>query len=293
MVKRQVSAFGVKRAIIETQKNLRNNENIYCLGELVHNPNVIKKLKSNGLIVKQEIKQIPIGEKAIIRAHGVPKCIYEQASKRQIELIDLTCPKVIAIHQKVEEYTSKGYTIIYIAEKGHPESIGTLGFAQDNIIIAETKEEIIQAVKQVKKANIKKVVVLSQTTFSVQKFNEYIKIIEESFMQKIDLTIIKTICNATQLRQTETLEIAKKVEMMIIIGGRKSSNTNKLYEIAKMESQNAMFVETFDDLYINYIRRFKKVGVMAGASTPPNMIQKIVEILKNTETEGYIYERSK
>lgn len=197
------------------------------------------------------------------------------------------------IHKKVEEYTEKGYDIIYIAEKGHPETIGTASFANDNIMVVETKEEIMQAIERIKLRKTKQVIVLSQTTFSSEKFDQYIRVIKEKMPKEINLTINKTICYATQIRQRETKKIAKDVEIMIIIGGKKSSNTNKLYEISKLECQNAMFVETLDELYLNYIRRFKKVGVMAGASTPQDIIEQIVEILKNTETEGYIYERIK
>lgn len=266
---------------------------MYCLGELIHNPNVLRKLEADGLIVKQNIDDIPSGQKAIIRADGVPKSVYEQASKRQIELIDLTCPKVIQIHKKVEEYANKGYDIIYIAEKGHPETIGTASFAHDNIMVVETKEEIMQAMERITQRKTKQVAVVAQTTFSLEKFDQYIQIIKDQIPKQINLTINKTICNATQLRQSETKKIAKDVEIMIVIGGKKSSNTNKLYEISKMECQNAMLVETVDELYLNYIKRFKKVGVMAGASTPQDIIEQIVEILKKTETEGYIYERIK
>lgn len=265
---------------------------MYCLGDPVHNPNVIKELEEKGLIIRQRLSDIPKGKLVFIRAHGIPKKTYEIANKRGNSLIDLTCAKVIAIHKKVEQYTNQGYDILYIAEKGHPETIGTIGFASNNIFRIETKKEIELALKNLEKKDSKNIVIFSQTTFLNEKFDEYVEYIKQKIPADVNLVVEKTICNATKLRQSETQDISSMVEIMIIIGGKKSSNTNKLYQIAQRGCSNAMLVETMDDLYLNYIKRFRKVGVMAGASTPPEMIEKVVEILKNTETEGYINERS-
>ena len=284
---------GVRNTVIKTKNNLEKKKRIYCLGQLVHNPEVIKKLEQKGLTIVQNIQDVPDGKELIIRAHGIPKKIYEEIEAKNIKLIDLTCPKVLNIHKKIEEYRDLGYYIIYIGEKTHPETVGSVSFAGDNSTIVHDLEDINVAVEDIIRKDIRNVTIFSQTTFSMEKFDDLVKIIKMKIPKDSNLEINKTICDATKLRQIETKEIAKQVELMIIIGGKKSSNTNKLYDIALKECSNVMFVETLEDLYINYIRRFKKVGVMAGASTPSDMIEKIVDILKNTETEGYMYENSR
>lgn len=284
---------GVRNTVIKTKNNLEKKKRIYCLGQLVHNPEVVKKLEQKGLKVVQSVQDIPDGNDLIIRAHGISKKIYEEIEAKNIRLIDLTCPKVLSIHKKIEEYKNLGYYIIYIGEKTHPETVGSISFAGDNSSIIQALEDINDTVEDIMKKDIRNITIFSQTTFSMDKFDDLVKIIKMKIPKDSNLEINKTICDATKLRQIETKEIAKQVELMIIIGGKKSSNTNKLYDIAGEECNNVMFVETLEDLYINYIKRFKKVGVMAGASTPSDMIEKIVDILKNTETEDYIYENSR
>lgn len=284
---------GVKNTVIKAKNNLAKNKEIYCLGQLVHNPLVTEKLEKRGMKIVENINDVPNGSKLIIRAHGISKEIYDEIEKKDINLIDLTCPKVLQIHKKVQEYTKRNYYIILIAEKNHPETIGTYSFAGKNASVVEKLEDIDIAVEEIVKKNIRNITIFAQTTFSMDKFDQYTKIIKTKIPKESNLEINKTICDSTKLRQIETCEIANQVELMIILGSKKGSNTNKLYDIAVKECRNAMMVETMKDLYLNYIRRFKKVGVMAGASTPQDMIDDVVEILKNTETEGYMYENSR
>lgn len=284
---------GVRNTVIKTKSNLEKKKRIYCLGQLIHNQEVVKRLEEKGLIVVQNVQDVPQGKELIIRAHGIPRKTYEEIEARNIELIDLTCPKVLSIHKKIAEYKDLGYYVIYIGEKTHPETIGCIGFAGENSSIVEGIEDINVAIEDIVKKNVRNITIFSQTTFSMEKFDSLVKIIKMKIPKESNLEVNRTICDATKLRQIETKEIAKQVELMIIIGGKKSSNTNKLYDIAMEECNNAIFVETIEDLYINYIKRFKKVGVMAGASTPSDMIEKVVEILKNTQTEDYIYENSR
>lgn len=284
---------GVRNTVIKTKNNLEKKKRIYCLGQLIHNPEVIKKLEQKGLTIVQNIQDVPERKELIIRAHGIPKKIYEEIEAKNIKLIDLTCPKVLDIHKRIEKYKDLGYYIIYIGEKAHPETVGSVSFAEDNSSVIQDLEDINDAVEDIIKKDIRNITIFSQTTFSMEKFDNFVSIIKMKIPKNSNLEVNKTICDATKLRQIETKEIAKQVELMIIIGGKKSSNTNKLYEIALKECSNVVFIEALEDLYINYIKRFKKVGVMAGASTPREMIDKIVEILKNTETEDYIYENSR
>lgn len=282
---------GVTNAVVKTQKyldNIEKKQSVYCLGELVHNEQVLDGLNKKGLKIIQNIEDAPDNIDLIIRAHGIPKRTYEIAQSKNIKIIDLTCPKVLNIHKQAQEYKDKGYYIFLISEKRHPETIGTYSFCGENSSIIETKEEVKDAVKKFKETKIPNIAVISQTTFSMSKFDEIVELIKATIPKQTNIEVNKTICDATRLRQKETKEIASKVELMIIIGGKNSSNTNKLYEISLQQCGNAMLIQTKQDLYINYIQRFKKVGIMAGASTPKEIIDEVVEILKNTETKNYI-----
>lgn len=280
---------GVKNAVIKTEKYVEQVKEIYCLGQLIHNKQVTEKLKQKGLRIVDDISDVPNDVYLIIRAHGIPKETYKKIKEKNIKLIDLTCPKVLQIHKQVENYAENGYYIILIGENEHPEVIGTYSFGKSNISIIENPEDIKTTIEDINKKDIRNIAVVSQTTFSMDKFEQYVSNIKKMINKDSNLEVNKTICDATRLRQIETSQIAKQVELMIIIGGKNSSNTKKLYEISLKECNNAMLVETIDDLYLNYIKRFKKVGVMAGASTPKDIIDEIVEILEKTETENYIY----
>lgn len=281
---------GVRNTVIKAKSNLAIKKKIYCLGQLVHNPLVVEKLEKRGMKIVDDIHDVPNGSSLIIRAHGIPKDVYAEIAKKNIDLIDLTCPKVLEIHKRVEDYAKRDYYILLIAEKNHPETIGTYSFAGENASIIENLEDINVAVEEITKKNIRNITVFAQTTFSMENFDQYTRIIKSKIPKDSNIEINKTICDSTKLRQIETSEIAKQVELMIILGSKRSSNTNKLYDIAVKECRNAMIVEDMQDLYLNYIRRFKKVGVMAGATTPQDMIDEVLETLKNTETENYIYE---
>lgn len=269
---------GVVNSVTKTEKLLDEYNKMKCLGELVHNKQVVDKLESKGLNVVSSLSEVLDGEKLIIRAHGVPKEIYEEADKRNIELFDLTCPKVLKIHEQAEELVKNDYFIILIAQKDHPEAIGTISFCGDNCVILESIEEIDSIMDLVNESSCNKVAIISQTTFSVKKFNDMVDALKDKIVDK-ELVINNTICSATDLRQKETKEMATKVDAMIIIGGKNSSNTKKLYEIAKKELDDTFIVETVEDLE-NDFSKYKVVGVMAGASTPKESIEEVVKYLE-------------
>lgn len=215
-------------------------------------------------------------DRVIIRSHGVPKQIYEKAKELKLELIDLTCPKVLHIHKIAEEYSKKGYFIFLIGKVEHPEMIGTVSFCGDKYYIIEKEEDVLEATQEYNKSNAENVLVISQTTYSLDKFNKIIdKIKQEIKQEKIEIK--NTICSATKQRQEETESIAKQVDTMIIVGGKHSSNSNKLYELSKKYCDNVIFVETEKEIDINKIDKTAKIGIMAGASTPEKSIQKVVE----------------
>lgn len=271
--------YGVRNAVLKAEEKLKMHKKVCCLGELVHNGQVIRKLEKMGLRIVERVEDS--NNKIIIRAHGIAKEIYHKAQKLNIEVFDFTCPNVLKIHKIADEYSKKGYYIFLIGGKNHPESIGTISFCGNNSYLIETEEEVDEAVKTLEKSNIKKLLIIVQTTFSLEIFNFYVEKIKEKIEGNIELQVKNTICNATKIRQEETCEISKKVQCMIIIGGKNSSNTKKLYDIARENCKNTMIVETKDELDTNIVKKFEKVGIMAGASTPDESIEEVIKAIEN------------
>lgn len=274
--------YGVENAVNKAKQELiHSNEPIYCLGELVHNKTVIKELEDKGLVFIEDINEAK--GKTIIRAHGIPKNTYEQAKKLGVNLIDLTCPNVLKLHDVAKQYSEKGYYIFLIGKKDHPENIGTISFCGENSNIISSLEEVDFVIREFERTNIKKLLILSQTTFSLTKFDDIVGKITKSISKDIELEVKNTICLATELRQKETDEISKKVDLMIVIGGRNSSNTTKLYEICLKNCKNVIHIEDEKEPNIETVLQYQKVGIVAGASTPKASIEKIINLLKNKE----------
>lgn len=273
--------YGVKTTIEKTEKILEDNKSdeIYCLGELVHNKTIIDDFKAKGIKFVNDIEEAK--KTTIIRAHGIEKNIYEKAKRRNIELIDLTCPSVLKIHEIVEKYAKNDYYIFLVGKKEHPETIGTYSFCGKNSCIISKSSDVEKALENFSKTNLDKTMIIVQTTYSKKEFEEIVEKIKENLPQNILLEIKNTICKATELRQEETKSMSKKVDLMVIVGGKNSSNTNKLYEIAKANCKKAIFVETKEEIDKNTIRDFERVGIMAGASTPQKSIDEIIEELKS------------
>lgn len=269
--------YGVKRAVEGAKKELNINPKLSCLGEIVHNKQVIKELESQGIEFIENIKDS--AGTTVIRAHGVPKQIYEIAKECNIEIKDYTCPNVLKIHKISDEYYKKGYYIFLCGSKNHPENIGTISHCSNNYSIIEKEEDIEETIKDFKETKMEKILIIAQTTYSVQKFSKIEKKIREIIGEEIEIITKNTICKATELRQIETEEISKKVDYMIIIGGKNSSNTKKLYEIARENCENSICIETKKELNIEDIKKYKKVGIMAGASTPQSSISEVVEAI--------------
>lgn len=268
--------FGVKRAVEGSEEVLKNTqEDVYCLGEIVHNRDVVEDLKQKGLKFIDNIQESK--GKTIIRAHGVPKEVYAYAKQNEIHLIDYTCPNVLKIHDIAYEYSQKGYYICLCGSKTHPENIGTLSYCGENVSVIENEDDTFEAIENFKRTGIKKLLLISQTTYSLEKFYIIREILENELPSDIEFVQNNTICKATELRQLETKKIAQEVDYMIIIGGKNSSNTRKLYDIAKKECENSVCVENKAELDFEEIRKFDKIGIMAGASTPRKSIDEVVE----------------
>lgn len=270
---------GVKSAVEKTEKATIENNGMYCLGEVVHNRQVIENLEAKGLKIVDSIDEVPNGSKMIIRAHGEREEIYKIAEDRGIEIIDTTCNIVKSIHNKVKS-ASKDSFVIIIGEKEHAETIGTKGFAGENCYVVEEESDILDSYMEYEKTNLGKVYVCSQTTFKLSKFEELAKEIEHNYYEA-DVIIDNTICNATETRQNECKELAKQVDSMIVIGGKNSANTKKLVDISKENLNKVFWIQTLDDIMEEDFSGIEKIGIMAGASTPSYIIDEVKEYLEN------------
>lgn len=274
---------GVRNAVEKTGELLENRDKIYCLGELVHNKQLVDDLKKEGLIIVNDISEVPDNSEVIFRAHGVTKNIYQLAKEKNLTVYDYSCVRVIKLHEDVENMNNNGYYIFLFGDNNHPEVIGTKSFAKlEEITVLKDKEEIDNAINNFKNSNLNKLYICAQTTFSLKKFDEFVSIVEEKlkkYNNDIDIKINKSICEATEIRQMETENLAKKVDFMVIIGGKNSSNTIKLYEISSKNCKDAIHIETKKELENIDFSKVSKVGVMAGASTPKKSIDEVIEYL--------------
>ena len=268
--------FGVKRAVDITINELKNPIHpVYSYGPLIHNPQTVSKLEKMGLNTIEDFQDIDNGS-MIIRSHGVPKSISKSILDRNLNLVDCTCPYVISVHKKVEDYSNKGYDIIIIGDKSHPEVIGINGWCNNKAYIVNSVEDVNNL------GMMDKVCVVSQTTNTLDKFETLSEILKNK-ANKIE--IFNTICNATKLRQDSAEEVAKKVDAMVVIGGRNSSNTIKLAEISRKYCNNVYHIETIEDLSLQDIQNFNTIGITAGASTPVWIIKEAVEAMDNLNND--------
>ncbi len=271
--------FGVRRAVDTVYEQVeRRNGKIYTFGPIIHNEEVVADLEEKGVCVVetiQELKKCRDGT-VIIRSHGVGKSVYELLEAENIPYVDATCPFVQKIHRIVEQYSREGCHVLIIGNENHPEVEGIKGWSANT---AETS--VISTVEEADEFALetgKKVCIVSQTTFNYNKFQELVEIISK---KGYDIIVLNTICNATQERQTEAKAIAAEVEAMIVVGGKNSSNTQKLFEICKKECENTCYIQTLKDLDLSKLRFINSVGITAGASTPNKIIEEVQKNVRN------------
>lgn len=268
---------GVNLCVTTLENKLQDYGALYCIGDVVHNKDVVNHFSEMGLVVVNDLSEIPDNEISVIRAHGAEKELYEEAARRNIKLIDLTCPKVLKIRELIEEDVDKEDTfIILFGEKTHPETKSTFSFCGNNSAIISDEKDIDEVVDIC--SRFKNIIVISQTTFNEKKFLEYCDILKTKLVN-CNVDIKNTICNATHSRQLEVEEMAKNNDCMIIIGGLKSSNSNKLNEISKNYCKNTFFIENINDLDVDKVKEFENIGIMAGASTPKYIIDEVYDAL--------------
>ncbi len=288
--------FGVQRAV-DTAYEHADEENVYTYGQIIHNEEVVGDLTKHGVqVIDSDDELLEIKDsKVIIRSHGAEKRIYDILEAGGNTVIDATCPFVKKIHNIVREEGQKGNTVVIIGDSSHPEVKGIVGWCVEPPVVIGSEEEAEAFVRKYIDGEVKtadNISIVSQTTFNYRKFNYIVDIIRNKLY---NVTAYKTICNATSVRQREAQEIASKVDAMIVIGGRNSSNTQKLYEISKKECENTYYIQTLVDLDLTTFESVSRVGITAGASTPNYIIKEVhdsmselsfEELLKQSEENG-------
>ncbi|MBR1476844.1 MAG: 4-hydroxy-3-methylbut-2-enyl diphosphate reductase [Lachnospiraceae bacterium] len=273
--------FGVNRAVDTVYDKLNTDKIIYTYGPIVHNDSVVNELSDRGVKVLEDEKALraldpdeirkTTGKEAavIIRAHGIPQRLYELLHEKNIECIDATCPFVKKIHRVVQEESEKGRHIVIVGNPKHPEVEGIVGWCNGFVTVIESAEEAETA--DIPKEH--KICIVSQTTFNLDKFKHIVEIFRQ---RGYNDNVVNTICNATKERQDAAKALATEADAMIVIGGRHSSNSKKLFDICAEVCTNTYFIRTLDDLEVNEeFRKVRLVGITAGASTPNKLIEEV------------------
>lgn len=270
--------FGVKRAVEMVYDEVERGGLVCTLGPIIHNEQVVEDLASKGVKVinsPEELKELA-GATVIIRSHGVSEEVFHQLEAHDVKIVDATCPFVGKIHRIVRERYLAGQQIVIIGNREHPEVEGIRGWCQNDATVLETLEEA----ENFKPQEGKTICVVSQTTFNYKKFKDMVDIFEK---KSYDIDVMNTICNATEERQTEAGTIARQSDAMLVIGGKHSSNTQKLYEICSRECPNTYFIQTLDDLNLEQFQSFRSVGITAGASTPNTIIKEVQSYVRHEQ----------
>lgn len=268
--------FGVNRAIELVLDLVDSGEKVYTLGPIIHNPQMVEQLRQKGVETANEPEDVPKGATLVIRSHGVPLEIIERIEKCGVKYVDATCPFVSKIHKIVQEAGERGDTVLIAGDRTHPEVLGIQGHCKSKSYVFKDPDEIEQITEKNPEIMQKNVIIVSQTTFSTEIWQScYKKIIEKGFS---NAKIFATICNATAERQCEAVNLSKQSDLMIIIGGRESSNTAKLRDVCSPYCKTYL-IETADELPKSEIVKAKNIGITAGASTPDSIIKEVLRIM--------------
>ena len=268
--------FGVKRAVEMVYKEAETGKKVYTLGPIIHNEQVVQDLEQKGVRVIDTPEELSEAEDAtvIIRSHGISADVYHQLEDKKVRIVDATCPFVSKIHRIVEKKYQEGSCIVIVGNAKHPEVEGINGWCNG----AATVIGSVSEAENYSQEPARKLCVVAQTTFNYKKFKDIVDIFSK---KSYDINVMNTICNATEERQTEAAAIAGDSDAMIVIGGKHSSNTQKLYEICKNVCPDTHFIQTLDDLDLKQFQSFRSVGITAGASTPNTIIKEVQSYVRN------------
>ncbi len=267
---------GVKRAIEIVELALqKHGPPIYVRHEIVHNKRVVEDLSKKGAIFVEELDEVPENSKVIFSAHGVAKKVKTQAKSLKQLTIDATCPLVSKVHKQTEKYYNKGYKVILIGHRGHPEVIGIQGQIDDKIIILQNEKEA----KELNIENNEKVAYVTQTTLSIDDTQNIINILKRKFPNILGPQL-DDICYATQNRQLAVTKLAEKAEIVLVIGGENSSNTKRLAEIVKKKNVPVYRIANAKELNTGWLEDKTHIGITAGASSPEVLILEVIDFIK-------------
>lgn len=278
--------FGVDRAVKLVYEELeKHSGKVATLGPIIHNRDVVEDMKKRGVRIIESVDELEPGEKAVIRSHGVGRKIYDELAQKGNEYIDATCPFVARIHKIVREKSREGYFILIAGDKNHPEVQGIVGHCDENCLVFKDESELKDFFEKKYKNLEKKLAIVAQTTYNILVWGECLKAIPED---KENILVFDTICNATSQRQSDAALLSEEADVMIVVGGRNSSNTVKLFNVCS-EHCRSYHIENADELYTLNLKNADKIGITAGASTPAYIIKEVqntmAEILEDINFE--------
>jgi (E)-4-hydroxy-3-methyl-but-2-enyl pyrophosphate reductase len=262
--------FGVKRAI-NTAYEAAGKGRIFCFGPLIHNPQEVERLRRAGIETMEDFSTLEPGDSLVIRSHGVPPRVLDEAREKGLTIIDLTCPFVGKAQRDAEALSKEGYQVIVVGEKKHPEVQSILGYAGDDSVVLETVDDVDGAELR------PRIGVVAQTTQSYSNFSE---IVLELLRLSRELKVFNTICSSTKERQEAARVLARRVDVMLVVGGRNSANTTRLASLCRQEGKPAYHIEVADEIRPEWLEGITSIGVTAGASTPDWVVDGVLERLK-------------
>ncbi|MBF91857.1 MAG: 4-hydroxy-3-methylbut-2-enyl diphosphate reductase [Rickettsiales bacterium] len=263
---------GVERAIEIVERALKiYGPPVYVRHEIVHNKRVVNNLSSKGAIFVQELDQIPAGAVTIFSAHGVAQKVEDTANKRELPILDATCPLVAKVHREGQRYSAKGYEVILIGHEGHPEVEGTMGRISGDVYLVSNTDDVYK----LKVNNPDKLSYISQTTLSVDDTKVVIEALKKRF-PSIEGPDVKDICYATQNRQSAVRDLVNHVNLMLVVGAKNSSNSNRLRDLGEESGVDTYLIETADDLDSSWFDEVDSIGISSGASTPDELVKEVM-----------------
>ncbi len=267
---------GVVRAIKIVERALEiYGTPIYVLHEIVHNRHVVEDLKNQGALFIETLDEVPAGAVVIFSAHGVSPAVMKEAEKRKLHVIDATCPLVTKVHSQAQRYRREGFEVIIIGHPGHPEVVGTQGWAKGPVHVVSRSDEV----KRLRVRNPNRLAYVTQTTLSLDDTREVIDALKSRW-QNVEGPELSDICYATQSRQNAVQHLARDIDLLLVVGARNSSNSNRLREVGEQSGLHAYLVEDIDDLNASWFSERTRVGITAGTSAPEAMVQKVLERLR-------------
>jgi 4-hydroxy-3-methylbut-2-enyl diphosphate reductase len=279
---------GVIRAIKIVERVLEiHGPPVYVLHEIVHNRHVVEELRNQGALFVETLDEVPAGAVIIFSAHGISTAVFKDAEKRNLEVIDATCPLVTKVHLQAQRFSQQGFEVIIIGHPGHPEVEGTRGCVEGLVYVLSRKEEVEKLM--VRPPN--RLAYVTQTTLSLEDTREVIDALKKRW-PNIRGPELSDICYATQSRQNAVRQLAKEIDILLVVGARNSSNSNRLREVGEHSGLRAYLIEDIDDVNPTWFSEKTRVGITAGTSAPEEMVQKVLKklyaygVTKVNEMEG-------